>query len=339
MKPEVTSIKAKNDKKIKVFISSLEEELSCEREFAVRAIEDIYLETDVVAVRSEDFLASPRREEYIHQLRESDFVVLILWKNMSEPVKKEIEEARRLGKHLLVFVKETGRERRSQELTKTIETLKPCVRYVRFNRMSEFEKEVHQSIRNEINRLFFSSPKTFSTVRSIYEYAIEIISRTQNELYTVEKSSLLLLGPHKATEEQHRYYKFLNDWIREHVVSAKSTTRFYSLYSMEQTREKLSEIMKRGQNNLLEAVRKRLQYYLELQRSTNGRFKLYPVKGRVNPFIVGDDEFGVWFAIGNSQLGVSFVNKKVSAKWKDEIERLTQEQKNLNTILKELGLM
>lgn len=313
--------------------------MSCEREFAVRAIEDIYLDTDVVAVRSEDFLASPRKEEYIHQLRESDFVVLILWKNISEPVKKEIEEARRLGKHLLVFVKEIGRERRSQELVKTIKKLKPCVRYVRFNRMSEFEKKVHESIRNEIGRLFFSAPKTFSTVRSIYEYAIEVISRTQNELYTVEKSSLLLLGPHKAAEEQHRYYTFLNDWIQKHIIPTRSNTRFYSLYGMQQTREKLNEIMKRGKSSLLEDVKNRLKYYWELQRNTNGRFKLYPVKGRVNPFIVGDDEFGIWFTMGNAQLGVSFVNKAVSAKWKDEIERLTQEQKNLNTILEKLGLM
>jgi len=74
---EVTEVQIKNNKKIKVFISSLEEELVCEREFAARAIEEIYLEPAVIVkpVRSEEFLATYRPKEYLHQLRESDLVI------------------------------------------------------------------------------------------------------------------------------------------------------------------------------------------------------------------------------------------------------------------------
>lgn len=320
---------------IKVFISSLEEELACEREFAVRAIEDLYLKPKVFAIRSEEFLASPRPEEYLHHLRESDFVILILSKKLSPFVKKEVKEAERLGKHLLVFIRGVGKKRRSKELKRLIEELKTRVRYVRYDNMREFEDKVRRSIINEINRLFLSAPKSFGTIRSMYEYAIEIISKAQRELYTVEKHPILLLHPHKKAPEHEKYYKVLDSWMKKYILKSESS-RFYSLYSLDQTREIIDRMRRSGIS--IKGIRDRLKYYWKLQSSTHGRFKLYPIKGRVNPFIVGDDEFGIWFSIGKAQLGISFVSKEVSFRWKDEIERLTQEQKDLNTVMTELGL-
>lgn len=336
----VTQIQIENNRKIKVFISSLEEELACEREFAARAIEGIYLEPEVIVepVKSEEFLATYHPKEYLHQLRESDLVILILWKEISNFVKEEIDEARRLGKHILVFVKGTGKERRSKELIKTIENLKPRVHYARFKQMREFEGIVRESVKNEINSLFFSAPKPFDTVRNIYEYATKIISRTQSELYTVERTPLLLLGPHKNIPEQERIYKILKDWMDKQVLSRGSKGRFYSLYSVEKMKEKIDEMKKNGQSDLLDNVKRRLRNCWELQKRTKGRLKIHSLGGLVNPFIVGDDEFGLWFMLGKVQLGISLENKEISKKYKNEIEKLTQEQKSLNTMLEELGL-
>lgn len=322
------------EENIRVFISSLEEELACEREFAVRATEGLYLKPKVFAIRSEEFLASPRPDEYIYHLRKSDFVVLILGKKFSPFVKKEIDEANRLGKHLLVFVKDVGKKRRNKELKRLIEELKTRVRYVRYDNMREFEDKVRRSITNEINRLFLSAPKSFGTIRSMYEYATEIISKTQRELYTVEKHPILLFGLHKKTPEHEKYYKVLDSWVKKYIMKGR-TSRFYSIYSLDQTREIIDRMRRSGIS--IKRIKDKLKYYWELQSSTHGRFKLYPIKGRVNPFIVGDDEFGVWFSIGKAQLGISFVNKEVSSRLKDEIERLTQEQKDLNTLIAELG--
>lgn len=317
----------------------MEEELACEREFAARAIEGIYLEPKVTAkpVRSEEFLATYRPEEYLHQLRDSDLVILILWKDVSKFVKEEIDEARRLGKHILVFVKDTDKEKRSKELTKILEKLKPRVRYARFEKVRELEKRVRESVQNEIKRLFFSAPKPFDTVRNIYEYAIKIISRTQSELYIVERTPLLILGPHKDTPEQERFYKVLRKWIDKHILSPGSEGRFYSLYGIEQMKEKIGEMKKNGQSDLLDNVKSRLRHYWKLQKRTKGRFKIHSVRGEVNPFIVGDDEFGLWFMIGKAQLGISLENGEITKKYKDEIEKLAQ-QKDLNTILEELSL-
>jgi hypothetical protein len=336
----VTQIQIENSRKIKVFISSLEEELACEREFAARAIEGIYLEPEVIVepIKSEEFFATCPPKEYLHQLRGSDLVILILWKGISTPVKEEIDEAKRLGKHVLTFVKDTGKERRSKELIKTIENLKSHVHYARFKKMREFEGIVRESVKNEINRLFFSAPKPFDTVRNIYEYATKIISRTQSELYTVERTPLLLLGPHKNVPEQERLYQVLEDWIDKQVLSRGSKGRLYSLYSVEQMKEKIGQMKKIGQSDLLDDVKRRLQNCWELQKRTKGRFKIHSLRGWVNPFIVGDDEFGLWFMIGKAQLGISLENKEISEKYKNEIEKLTQEQKSLNTMLEELGL-
>lgn len=67
----MTTTRTESDRKIKVFISSLEEELACEREFAARAIEGFSLEPEVIVVpiKSEEFLATYRSKEYIHQLK------------------------------------------------------------------------------------------------------------------------------------------------------------------------------------------------------------------------------------------------------------------------------
>lgn len=337
---EVTTNHTESDTKIKVFISSLEEELACERDFAARAIEEIFLEPEVtvVPIRSEEFLATYRSKEYIRQLEESDIVVVILWKNISKYVKEEIEEARRLGKHLLVFVKDSGKERRSKELIKLIEKLKPYIRYARFKQMREFERIVRESVQNEITRLLFSAPKPFDTVKNIYEYATEIISRTHRELYTVERTPLLLLGLHKNIPEQERFYKVLKNWVDNHVLSRGSKGRFYSLYSVEQMKEKIDEMKKKRQSGLLDNVKSGLQNFWELQKHTKGRFKIHSVRGWVNPFIIGDNEFGLWFMVGKAQLGISLENKEICEKYKNEIEKLTQEQKDLNIMLKELGL-
>lgn len=263
---------------------------------------------------------------------------MILWKNISKYVKEEIEEARKLGKHLLVFMKDTGKERRSKELIKLTEELKPHIRYARFKQMREFERIVRESVQNEINRLFFSAPKPFDTVKNIYEYATKIISRTQSELYTVERTPLLLLGLHINIPEQERFYKVLKDWMDKQVLSRGSKGRFYLLYSVEQTKEKIDEMKKKGQSDLLDNVKSRLRNFWELQKCTKGRFKIHSVRGWVNPLIIGDNEFGLWFMLGKTQLGISLENKEISKKYKNEIEKLTQEQKDLNTMLEELGL-
>ena len=335
-----TQIKIENSRKIKVFISSLEEELACEREFAARAIEEIYLEPEVTVkpVRSEEFLATYRSKEYLHQLKESDLVILILWKGISTPVKEEIEEAERLGKPLLAFVKRADRKERSDQLTSLLERLKMHVQYAPFEKMRDFERYVQNSVKDEITRLFFGAPKTFDTIRSIYEYAAKIISKTQNELYTVERNSMLLLDSHRIFPEHERFHEILDDWMHKQLFPRGSKGRFYSLYSIKQTKEEIDEIRKSGKGNLLDQVEDKLRRYHELQKSTNRRFRIHSVRGKVNPFIVGDNEFGIWFMIGRAQLGISFENREVARKWKDEIEKLTQEQKSLNTMLEELGL-
>jgi len=263
---------------------------------------------------------------------------LILWKEISTPLKEEIEEAERLGKPLLAFVKRADRKERSEQLTNLLERLKMHVQYVPFEKMRKFERYVQNSVKDEITRLFFSAPKTFDTIRSIYEYAARIVAKTQNELYTVERTSMLLLDSHRFFPEHKSFQQVLDDWMNKHLFSRGSKRRFYSLYSIEHTREKIDEMRKNGKDNSIDQVEDRLRKYYELQKSTNRRFRIHSVRGKVNPFIVGDDEFGVWFMIGRAHLGISFENREVARKWKDEIEKLTQEQKSLNTMLEELGL-
>lgn len=289
-------------------------------------------------IRSEEFLTTSRPKEYLHQLRESDLVILILWKEISPALSEEIGEAERLGIPLLVFLKGSNEEKRSAKLSRILKRLEPNVQFASFTQRSDFEKHIQDSVKNEIMRLFFSAPKTFDTIRNIYEYAAKIISKTQSELYTVERSSTLLLGSHRVFQEHGRFQKILDDWMQKYLLSRKSKGRFYSLYSIEQTKKELNKIRENGKGNVVDQIKDNLRQYYELQRRTNRRFRIHSVKGEVNPFIAGDNEFGVWFMIGKAQLGISFENREVANKWKNEIERLTQEQKSLNCMLEELEL-
>ena len=215
--------------KIKVFISSVMNELEYEREVACMTIKDLNLEPSMFEIFPS--LSKKPNQAYIDEVRGCDIFVIILWKRLSEPVTEEYKEAVRINKPILMFVKTLkGTEKRERNLDEFIREIEnssegktwyevyPSV-YDTYRSLKDFEDALKNAVINEIGK-FYQAPKATSTREEMYELGPDIIRFAQKRLYVTQETPSLFFGAREYNapdNEKIHYEKELYDALREWI--------------------------------------------------------------------------------------------------------------------------
>ena len=186
--------------RIKVFISSAMNELSCERELAQEVIESLNFEPSLFEIFASQ--SNSPSQAYTEEVRDCDIFVMILWKSLRKAVLEEYQEAVKMCKPILIFRKLLSEdEKREEELKKFIDELKGETAnntiyrtvFADYRKVSEFKVVLKKSIVNEAAK-FYKTP--FSTIsrEEMYKLGTDIIKFSQKRLYLIQRTPSLFFG-------------------------------------------------------------------------------------------------------------------------------------------------
>lgn len=333
--------------RIKIFISSVMDELEYEREVACRVIKDLNLEPSMFEIFPS--ISKKPNKAYIDEVRNCDIFMIIMWRKLSKPVKEEYLEAVRMNKPILMFVKALkGTEKRDQNLDiflGKIENRKfgetgyevyPSV-YDTYRSLADFKDALKNAVINEISK-FYQSPQATSTREEMYELGTDIIKFAQKRLYVTQRTPSLFFGPREYnapdSERIHyekEFYDALGKWIDSTIDDIKREGMY--LYPASVTKTEMEEY------GLESRTEKAITYYKEKEKESRYRFRISSVVGEYSgPVIVGDNRFAIWIAGENKALCISQTNEKVADAIIRIFKQVGSKRKTVDELLEELHL-
>jgi vacuolar-type H+-ATPase subunit F/Vma7 len=284
--------------KIRVFVSSSLTELESEREIAQKTIAQLSLEP--VMFETIHAMDQPLDVAYLNEIRNSHIFVLILWKDLTEPVEREFRTAIEGGLSILIFVKiPTHREARTPRLQALIDaaversTIAQVVPFRKnFRSLSQLENELRDSLMKLISDRYTEPVLSTTNVVTICEINQTMIKNSRRRVLQVSKTPMLLLGI-KPYDSGHKnlvssgIHQSLLSWIDS--IKLDENKKMLYLYSIEDTYREMKE------NKLEQTVRANLVKFKTVEEETNGRFQLRSIQEFPGRILVCDDSFGICF--------------------------------------------
>jgi len=132
------------ENRLLVFVSSLIGELLHEREVVGKAVSAIPLARAWIFEHS-PASAEPLAESYLRKVEECDIFILLLGKDISDPVKEEYRTAVEHDKPCLVFLKAVERSPEAQAFINAI-----GVKWAKFSTTDELRRHVQQAVTDEL---------------------------------------------------------------------------------------------------------------------------------------------------------------------------------------------
>jgi hypothetical protein len=284
--------------KIRVFVSSSLNELESEREIAQNTIEQL----DMEPVMFEEFPAmdKPLENAYLDEIKKSHIFVCILWKDLTQPVEREISAAFELGIPILLIVKMiTYRESRTQRLESLLngkETFDKRLQGVpfrkKFRTLKELSEELKAGLMNLVSNKFTEPALTTTSNEVTSKMALSLVQNAKKRLLLIVKTPQILLGlrPYDSEKKNHLeegLYNAVSIWIDEMLIA--EGREFLLLYSEEHTQKEIKIF------NLQNTFEKNLRKYHEIKKKTCGRFEIAPIKEFPGRILIGDNSFGIQF--------------------------------------------
>ena len=302
-------------------------ELEIEREIAERTLNGM----SANAILFELFPAGSRSpvEAYIEGVTECDIFVLLLWKSFAPPVRKEYEEAVRLGRPILVLLKSLkDGEAREPDLTTFVDMLRgydvlkkkrvvdcfaPTL-YKEYRTLASFEKALSGAVAEEIGRLF-AEPFYTESREDMYRQGIRVVSRSRRRILMFQNSSSLLLGPKPydsvdgkdASDED--FVVAVDAWLE--ASKGHPSIEFRHVYLLSGIQDALALLKTNAA--FMAAFRNRVKKYVALEAETRGRISFRAVaKPFSGPVMVGDDFCGIWITGAETAVAVVQENAKLA---------------------------
>lgn len=293
---------------IKVFISHKEGELDEETNVAGEVCHELKLQPFIAEHQCPD----SRIEFWIDELKKSDIFLIIVGKEPSNNVKKELEVALEIAIPVLALVRTMrSGETRNEEAQQIIERLKEVGAYKKYDTginhdLSGFKEALRNSLAKTIAGKWHAAPRVKTDPKQIYAESKRIIEEAEDELYVVQRSCSLLVGARNVFYEID-FFKSLATWIEGCRGNANRQATL--LYVVEPTVKEITsnkpedrsrrfyDVVKQ-QDYELELTQKvfadQLKYYTDLQNATLRRFQVSSLFEHADTMVVNDREFAFW---------------------------------------------
>lgn len=263
---------------MRIFISSVMQrssaggkvlyEMDGERQHAHEVIEAMGL--DPVAFEHLPPSADPSKPFHLEELARSDIAVFLVWQTVTDAVKREYEEAARLGIPRLVFVKEChGPESPSADcrdfLSTSVRPEDTGVKYSYFRTLPELGRLIKTSIVAYVTENIRNSTYRVPTSQNLYIGAAMIAESSRQRLCLCQDSPSYIL-PVKTTDDperdraEQRLYDALRKWLDR--IHNNSPCRFLLLGAVDKTTWEFRRHSDQGRQYVLD----RLNEFEELQR-------------------------------------------------------------------------
>lgn len=342
---------------VKVFISSALEELEHEREIAKAAIQRLRL----VPVLFEGLPPTSKalEESYLDEVRDCDLFVLILWKSLRRPVRKELHEASLMRKPILVLLKDLrGSESRDRDLLEFIgglggseeeldktqpeRTGEHSQRFVPFYKsfrsLSDLESLLGDGLSFELSRLLRRTITTTHSRLEMYELGSRIAEFAKRRLYVVQRTPLLLLGAREYGDSSKNKVWYEQSLLDELNKWAERTTQddsaeFVCLFDLHATRQEIRK------SKLQKTAKRSLARLKRLEQKSGRRFRFLPMPAsHSGPVTIGDDWAAIWILGEEDAACVSVTNRDIADKLVEVLSPLGTRHLPVGEMMSELGL-
>jgi hypothetical protein len=132
------------ENKLLIFVSSLIGELLPEREAVEKAVSEIPL-TRAWVFEHTSASTEPLAESYLRKVRECDIFILLVGKDISEPVRQEYETALAHDKPRLVFLRDVERSPEAEAFVEEID-----VKWAKFGTLGELQQQIQEAVTDEL---------------------------------------------------------------------------------------------------------------------------------------------------------------------------------------------
>lgn len=238
-------------------------------------------------------------DEYLHQVRKSQLVVLLLAPvdtlavgvDYYKYVQAEVDLAFAEGKKVLLFVR-AGRQSEAQDRFLTSVKHKVFLRY--FADTSELSRLVRLSILNELVRRYASEPFLFKNRKDFYEFAATFVRAARVRLVVSQLTPTVLLGPRSRLPYETLLYEALLEVAgRAGPPDGPTVTIVYN--------EAATNVELRDSRSLYNS-RQFNAYCKAIRQLVGERVSVVAGAGDMIPFVVVDNQYAVGQSVGRRMI-------------------------------------
>lgn len=284
--------------RLKVFVSS-KTRLREERAAAERALREIHMEP--VLIDLEGWVASTEPEEWLAQLRESDLIVLILEEGLSPEeagreaelyrfVEQEADLAERLGKPVLVFLRDVSS---GAEGSRLVERLQARAYGRRFDTCVELADALQEAVLSEVFKRYRNRSRPVPNREAFYIEAADLARKAQRRVYLGADTPIVFFGPRKRLGFENDFFEATMDFIDRLRTPGGAERECVVFFNEASVRRELGLVRHHYDPAL---ILRNLKLLDEVWRA-GGRLQLLPTAGP-HTFALFDDSYILWIRSG-----------------------------------------
>jgi hypothetical protein len=182
-----------------------------------------------------------------------------------------------------------------------------------YRKVSEFKKELKESIVNEASK-FYKTPFYTLSREEMYKLGIDIIKFSQKRLCLIERTPSLFLGAREYDAPDDQKWKYesdylsaLKDWIRIAEKDQKKSLLY--LYCPQSSLREIENMNTEYRGEIAVNIRT----YKKIEQNTGRRLRFLPVTRPFSgPIAVGDNQFAIWVFGAQDAFAISQNNAKIA---------------------------
>lgn len=331
----------------RVFISSRERELEPEREIAARAVRALGMDPWRLEVDGAPQFNVNANDAFLQGVEQADLVVLLLWKEFSEPVRKEFDRARTEGKEVLCLIKEIRKdwnEKRQKKLAEFIRVVRNsgCTT-TNFRSLSDLRKRLIQGLAICFQKKL-QSPFQAAGKEKLFRTGTKLIEESKKRVILVARTPIPIVGT-RPYDGSRQAFAFEEDQLRlfEKLIEEAECGNKRSFRCVSSLHAMSSTLLEHEDTcpNLRTQVRERVHKFYAKSSTKGSKFELRWIrKGDHRPltFLVADDNFLIWLNDGEQDVWITWPSERISRAL-DVLSRDISEPIHLRKIDAELGLV
>jgi len=277
---------------LKVFISSIFDELGPEREIAADIVRRIGLQPQWW---EDQPAGNDRPPERLKQLiDDSDSFILIVWKDIHGIVKWEYDRAFDRGIPRFVFVKQIPKKMPTKRLARFLDG---APTYRPFSHVDEFKREVRRTLLEWIST--FTNPFLRISYSDLQRRGTTFMEEPSFRVIDMPAVATILTGPRPFGEPSsdpgdiEMFGRLSN--LRKR--SAAGEIKYYTGTNLALTKQALKNVLKVNKRYRMELI-KRLDEFQKQTTASNSKFRFAcepPTETRHFQSVVVDNKFAIWW--------------------------------------------
>lgn len=174
-----------------------------------------------------------------------DFLVLIMGKEPSETVEKELQIALSKGIAILVFVKveydRRGKTIFPENVKERLYKISPdlfSMSIVPFWACEDLAEKLERELQDSLFRKIRLSPLIGLDPPVAYSEGIKLIRDAKYRIILAQNTSILILGPRKGNIDEEEFYRVLLNWLK---MNREQSAYFIHYFSMAETKKAMND--------------------------------------------------------------------------------------------------